>query len=142
MPFILESSFQKSGSRCSEKILCKFQVREVRFQNFFRMTQSCVWTPISVQKFRTVQGCIRPDVAVTCPDAHQCSTRNRISFSDIDTGIQLHPSRRQGNTIRTLSLIRQDVDKNCNRSDVNVTPSRRQSLLWKLCAVEVQPSRC
>jgi hypothetical protein len=28
---------------------------------------------------------------------------------------QLHPFERQGNTVRTRSLIRQDVEKNCNR---------------------------
>jgi hypothetical protein len=39
-------------------------------------------------------------------------------------GRQLHPSGRQGNTIQTLSLIRQDVEKNCNRSDVMATTSR------------------
>jgi hypothetical protein len=40
-------------------------------------------------------------------------------------GRQLHPSGRQGNTVRTLSLIRQDVVKNCNRPDVKVPRSGR-----------------
>jgi hypothetical protein len=39
-------------------------------------------------------------------------------------GIQLHPFERQGNTVRTLSLIRQDVEKNCNHPDVRATLSR------------------
>jgi hypothetical protein len=73
-------------------------------------------------------------------DAHQCSTRNWISFSDTDMGKQLQPSGCQVYTVQTLSLIRQDMEKNCNRPDVRATPSRRQSLLWKLLAAEVQLS--
>jgi hypothetical protein len=42
--------------------------------------------------------------------------------------------------VRTLSLIRKDVEKNCNRLDVRTTPSGRQSFIWKLYAAEVQPS--
>jgi hypothetical protein len=61
----------------------------------------------------------------TRPDAHHSLTRNRISFLDTDMGRQLHPSGRQGNTVRTLSLIRQDVEKNCNLPDVRATPSGR-----------------
>jgi hypothetical protein len=34
---------------------------------------------------------------------------------------QLHPSERQGNTVRMLSLIRQVVEKNCNRPEVRAT---------------------
>jgi len=37
---------------------------------------------------------------------------------------QLHPLG-QGNIIRMLSLIRKDVEKNCNRLDVRATPSKR-----------------
>jgi hypothetical protein len=50
--FISESSFQKSGSRCSKED--------------------------SVQIPRIVQGCIRPDVMATRSDANQSLTRNRI----------------------------------------------------------------
>jgi hypothetical protein len=57
--------------------------------------------------------------------ALQSSTRNWISFSDTDMERQLHPSRHLVYTIRTLSLIRQDVEKNCNRPDVRATPSSR-----------------
>jgi hypothetical protein len=53
----------------------------------------------------------------THPDAHQSLTSNQISFTDTNIGRQLHPSGRQGNTIQTQSLIRQDVEKNCNRPD-------------------------
>jgi hypothetical protein len=114
----------------------------------------------------TVQACIRPDISTTRPDAlqssrriqsssasvrmtwqyhpdaSQCSTSKRISFTNTDMGRQLQPSGRQVYIVCTLSLIRQDVEKNCNRSDVRATPSGRQSLLWKLRATEVQPSRC
>lgn len=129
MPVILKSSFQKYALRSSKKILCRFQVREVESQASVRMAQSCVQTPISVQKFRTIQGFICPDVSATRSDAYQYSIRNRISFSEKDMGRQLHPSRRQGNNVRTLSLIRQDVEKNCNCSDVRATLSGCQSLL-------------
>jgi hypothetical protein len=87
----------------------------------------------------TVQACIHPDVTVTCPDAlqssrrilhssasvwmtwqyhpdaNQCLASKRISFTDTDIGRQLQPSRHQVYTVRMLSLIRQDVGKNCNR---------------------------
>jgi hypothetical protein len=56
-------------------------------------------------------------------DVHQSSTRNQIFFTDTDMGRQLHPSQRQGNAFQTLSLIRQDVEKNCNLPDVRATPS-------------------
>jgi len=57
--------------------------------------------------------------------AHQSSTWNQISFIDTNMGRQLHPSGRKGNTIWTLSLIRQDVKKNCNHPDVRATQSER-----------------
>jgi hypothetical protein len=57
-------------------------------------------------------------------------------------GRQLQLSGLQVYTVQTLSLIRQDMEKNCNHLDVRATPSKRQSLLWKLCATEVQPSGC
>jgi hypothetical protein len=74
------------------------------------------------------------------PDISQCLTSKRISFADTDMGRQLQPSIRQVYTVWTLSLIRQDVEKNCNHPDVRAKPSRRQSLLWKLSATEVQLS--
>jgi hypothetical protein len=76
------------------------------------------------------------------PDAHQCP--------EVSNSSRLHTSRCCGNafgcssefnkklvfllrhrygktavSVRTLSLIRQDVEKNCNRSDVRATPFRR-----------------
>jgi len=112
----------------------------------------------------TIQACIRLDISATRSDAlqsfrriqrssasvrtmwqhrldaSQYLTSKRISFPDTDMGRQLQPSEHQVYTIRTLSLIRQDVEKNCNRSDVRVTLSERQSLLWKLYVAEVKPS--
>jgi len=59
------------------------------------------------------------------PDANQSSRRIRFSFSDTNMGRQLHASGRQVYTVRTSSLIRQDVKRNCNRSDVKATLSIR-----------------
>jgi len=56
----------------------------------------------------------------------KCSSefdKKSISFSETYMGRQLHLSGRQGNTVRTLSLIRQDVEKNCNCPDVKEPPS-------------------
>jgi len=101
-----------------------------------------VQTSISVQKLWTVQGYIHSDVSATRQDAIQCSTSKRISFADIAMGRQLQPSGWQVYTVQKLSLIRHDVEKICNRLDNRTTPSGRQSLLWKLRAVEVQPYGC
>jgi hypothetical protein len=142
VPFISESSFQKCASRSSKKILCRFQVREFRSQASVWTAQSCVWMPISVQKFWIVQGCIRSGVSATRPNAHHCLTRNRLSFLDTDMGRQLHPSGRQGNTVWTLSLIRKErgeelqpsgrslyygiyVQHKCNRPEARATLSGR-----------------
>jgi hypothetical protein len=59
----------------------------------------------------------------TRPDVHQSLTSNRISFTDTYMGRQLYPSRRQGNNDRTRSLIRKDVGKNYNSSNIRATPS-------------------
>jgi hypothetical protein len=96
-------------------------------------------------ELRTIQSSICPDVMVTRPDALQSSRRIhrlsasvrttwqyrpdtsqslrriRFSFADTDMGRQLRLSGRQVYTIRTPSLIRQDVGKNCNHPDVRVT---------------------
>jgi hypothetical protein len=75
-------------------------------------------------------------------DASQCSTSKRISFADTDMGRHLQQFGCQVYTVRTLSLIRQDVEKNCNGSDIRATPSESQALLWKLNVTEVQLSEC
>jgi len=87
-----------------------------------------------VQKLQTVLSCIHPNVSATRPNAFQCSTSKRISFPNTDIGRQLQPSEQHSYSVWTLSLIRQDVQKSCNPPDA-------QSLLWKLRAIEVQPSR-
>jgi hypothetical protein len=112
--------FTKVVQDAQKKILYRFQVREVGSQASIRTAQSCIRTPI-----QTIQGCIRPYVTATHSDTHQSSTRNPIFFSHTNMGRQLHPSGRQGNTVRTLSLIRQDVEKNCNRPNNRATPFER-----------------
>jgi hypothetical protein len=141
-----------------KKILCGFQDSEVRSLAFvrtslltvrtlisqatsIRTTWFFVQTPISVQKLRTIQGCIRSDVPTTRLDVIQCSTSKRISFANTDMERQLQPSGRQVYTVRTLSLIRQDVEQLCNRPSVRFTSSGRQSLLWKLRTAKVQLSK-
>lgn len=84
-----------------------------------------VLMPISVKKLQTVQCCIRPDVITTRPDAHHSWISNQIFFTDMYMGRLLHPSGCHGNTVWMRSLIRQDVEKNYNPSDVRVTPSGR-----------------
>jgi hypothetical protein len=74
------------------------------------------------------------------PDAIQCSTSNRVSVSDTDIGRQLQSSGQCGIPVRTLSLIRQVVQKKFNRPDVRLHGPDTQTLLWKLRAAKVQPS--
>jgi len=64
-----------------------------------------------------------------------------IFFAETDMGRQLQPSGQQVYTVRTLSLIRQDVEQICNRLDVKATLLGRQSLFWKLSAAEVVSSK-
>jgi len=49
--------------------------------------------------------------------------KKKLGGEDADMGRQLHSSGRQDNTIRILSLIRQDVEKNYNRPNDKATPS-------------------
>jgi hypothetical protein len=74
--------FQKSYFKCSRKILCRFQLREVGSHVSVRMVQSCVWTPISVKKLRIVQVCIHPDVMATRSDTFQSSRRFQLYSTD------------------------------------------------------------
>jgi hypothetical protein len=84
----------------------------------------------------------RLDGPIMRPDAHQCpkvlnSSRLHPSgrhdnaswhASEFDKKLNFLLKHRYGKTaesIRTLSLIRQDVEKNCNCSDVRATPSGR-----------------
>jgi hypothetical protein len=51
-----------------------------------------------------------------------------------------HRYEKIASIVRTLSLIRQDMQKIYNRLDVSLHYPDAQSLLWKLRAAEVQPS--
>jgi hypothetical protein len=91
-----------------------------------RTFQQHVWTLFRVREESSIQ--VHP------------STSKRISFADTDMGRQLQSSGRQVYIVQMLSLIRQDVKKNCNHLDVRATLSGRQSLLLNLRVAEVQPS--
>jgi hypothetical protein len=87
------------------------------------------------------------------PSGHCSNMSERSSEFEKNPEFIVHPSRRRGNTVWTLvsvrhgrqvytvwtlSLIRQDMEKNCNHPDVRATPFGSQSLLWKLRTAEVQ----
>jgi len=109
---------------CFKKILCGIQDSEVNPLHPSRWRGYYVWTFISqatsVQTawlFR--QSCIHSDVSATRPNSIQCSTSKRISFADIDMGRQLQLSGQQVYTVRTQSLIKQDVEQICNSPDAS-----------------------
>jgi hypothetical protein len=105
-----------------------------------RRRELSVKTSLCVQKLRTVLGCIHLDVLATRPDAFQCLTSKMIFFQNTDLGRQLQPSERRGYSVRTLSLIRQVVQKMFNHPDIRFHGPDAQVLIWKLRAAEVQPS--
>jgi len=78
MPYFPEYSFQKSVSKCSKKILCRFQLREVGSQASVR--SSPVKRPDAHQSATSVRTTWQ-----YCPDAHQCLEDSNRS--------RLHPSR-------------------------------------------------
>jgi hypothetical protein len=143
---------------CFKKTLCRIQVSEVqapciRLDDVVISSKRSsvkkhpsgrwdlfIWTPICVQKLWTVPGCICLDISATRPDAIQCLTSKRISVPNTDIGRQLQPSGRRSYSVRTLSLIRQDVQKVFNGPDVSLHCLDAHSILWKLRVVEVQPS--
>jgi hypothetical protein len=55
-------------------------------------------------------------------------------------GRQLQPFGQRGYSIRTLSLIRQVVQRMFNHPDFRLHGPESQALIWKLCVAEVQPS--
>jgi hypothetical protein len=57
-------------------------------------------------------------------------------------GKKLQPSKRRGHSIRTLSLIRQVVQKMFNCPNHRLHGLDAQALIWKLRTAEVQPSGC
>jgi len=120
----------QNSRRCSSSPLHLSGRRDIPFgsssvkHHLFRRRELSAWTPISVQKLRTVQGCIRSDVSATRRDVIQCLTSNRISISDTVMGRRLQ-------TVRTLSLIRQGVEQKFKRPDVSLHCPDAQPLLWK-----------
>jgi hypothetical protein len=74
--------------------------------------------------------CIRPDVKATY--AFQSSRRFQFSSRDIDWEDNLHPSGRQGNTVRTRSLIRKLRAYNLHPFGLQGNTVWMQSLIRKL----------
>jgi len=145
--YVLQEDSVQNPRQWSSNPLHPFERRGILFgRSSVKQHPSRRWdlstrTPICIQKLQTVPGCIHsdvlathPNVSATRPNAFQCSTSKRISFPNTDIGRQLQPSEQHSYSVWTLSLIRQDVQKSCNPPDA-------QSLLWKLRAIEVQPSR-
>jgi hypothetical protein len=64
-----------------------------------------------------------------------------LSFQTLIWEDNCKPSGRRSYSVQTLSFIRQDMQKSCNRPNVSLHYPNAQSLLWKLHAAEVQPSR-
>jgi len=122
--YMLQEDSVQNSRHCSSSPLHLFGRRDILSgHSFVKHHPSGRWelsvrTPFCVQKLRTVLGYIRSDVSATRLDAFQCSTSKMISFSK-------HRYRKTAATVqtawysvRTLSLIRQVVQKTFNRSDV------------------------
>jgi hypothetical protein len=116
--------FFTSRRPCAEFKIVKFKsFAYVRTTRSFHLNSHCV------QDLLIFPGCIRSDVSATRPDTIQCSTSKRISFPNTDMGRQLQPFERRGYSVRTLSFIRQDLQKICNRPDASLYCLDAQSLL-------------
>lgn len=122
IPFISESSLQKCASQSSKKILCNFQVRRNRIPSFHL------------------------DSSVIRPNGHHCLlfklTSIRTSQQHIrkpfrvleESSVQVHPSRRRGNTVWTPVSVQQVKEfpsqtqiweDSCSCSEIRSTPSGR-----------------
>jgi len=64
----------------------------------------------------TVQACIRPDVAATCPNAFQSSRRIQHSSVSIWTTWQYHPDVSQCSTSKMISFIDTDTGRQLQSS--------------------------
>jgi hypothetical protein len=141
MPFILESSFHKSGSRCSK-------------EDSVQIPSQRSWIPS-----------FHPDGPVMRPDAHQCledlnssrlhpSVRHGNTFglsSEFDKKSDFLLTHRYGKTLASIWTTRQHrpntiLDK--ARRGEELQPFEQQgntirtrSLLWYLRAAKVQPFR-
>lgn len=88
-----------------------------------------VRTPLCVQKLRTIPSCIRPNVSATPLNALQCSTSKSISLRNTNMERHLQQFEQHGYFIRTLSLIRQVMQKTFNRPDISLHCLDTQTLL-------------
>jgi hypothetical protein len=140
MPYISESSLQKSFSRCSRKILCRFQLREIGSQDSVWMAQSCVWTPICVKK---------PNNSKLHPSGRHGNTFGHTSdFKKIPVFLHRHGVGRQLSPAQMPGQHRLDVeilDKEIvciHSASIWMTGQHCSDavLLWQLCADKVQPS--
>jgi hypothetical protein len=101
MPYISESSLQKSFSRCSRKILCRFQLREVRSQDFVRTAQSCIRTPINVKKLNSSR--------LHLSKRHGNTSGRTLEFEKTPTFLHRHKAGRQLAPVRTLGQFHPDT---------------------------------
>jgi hypothetical protein len=140
MLYILESLFQKSVSRCSKKILCRFQLKEVGSQVFVLTAQSCVHTPICVKKPNSSR--------LHSSGSHGNTFGRTLGFKKIPAFLHRHGVGRQLAPVRTSGQHRLDaeiLDKEiaCIYSaSVRTTGQHCPDavLLWQLRADKVQPS--
>jgi hypothetical protein len=102
MPYISESSLQKSFSRCLRKILCRLQPREVGSHVSVWTAQSCVRTPISVKK---------PNSSRLHTSGRHGNTSRRTSKSEkIPTFLCRYGVGRQLEPVRTSRQRRLDAE--------------------------------
>jgi hypothetical protein len=117
---------------CFKKILCRFQEREVGSQASVRTAQynirtlisqqhssgrrgNTIRTPINVQKFRTVQGCIRLDVSAT-----------RLDVQQVNGFLCRHVYGKTATTIQTTGLHHPDAILAKARRGEDLKQSRHQ----------------
>jgi hypothetical protein len=109
---------------------------------FKKFKEDSVQVPIQRSRIPS----FRLDNPIMLPDAHQCPEVSNCSrlhpfghlsnvsghssmFDKKSDFLLRHRYGKTAATVRTLSLIWQDMEKNCNRPDVKATSSKRQSLL-------------
>jgi len=136
--------------QCSRKILYRFQLREVGSQETVR-TMWCsrpdahqlatsVRTPISVEKLRTAQDCIRLDIMANRLDAIKSSRRIQWSSASIQTTWQYRPDAIQSLTSNRVSVSDTDMGRQL-QTVRTMWCSCSNAILGKASrATEVQPS--
>jgi hypothetical protein len=126
MPYISKSSLQKSCSRCSRKILCKFQLKEVGSQDSVR-------TPNSVKKPNSSK--------LHSSKRHGNTSEHTSEFKKILAFLRRHGVGRQLAPVRTLGQYRRDaeiLDKeiaciHCISQDDRATPFERGPVMAITC---------